>query len=344
MIKTEEVSASEFKGFPVANQQLMVKNVRVLAPAGMLRILIKKLIQGVIMLLVVSAITFTLLSAAGGDAFTSLRENPQISEKTIEDLRRVYGLDRPFAVRYASWLGGAATGDLGESFLYRIPVGGLVWSRFLKTAAMALVAFVIAVVVSFGLALLSALYRSRALKGLIELIILIMASTPRMVLALFALVVMLHLALAAGAAGADDPAQLIFGAIVLAVPLIAVFLAQLRDGLADVMKEDFVRLARAKGLSEPAVVIRHALRAAVGPFLTIAGLSIGGLLGGSVIVEAVLGWPGVGALTVTAVRARDIPLVMGIVLLASSAVWFGNALAELLQAINDKRLRDGETA
>jgi ABC-type dipeptide/oligopeptide/nickel transport system permease component len=209
---------------------------------------------------------------------------------------------------------------------------------------MALVAFVIAVVVSFGLALLSALYRSRALKGLIELIILIMASTPRMVLALFALVVMLQLALAAGAAGADDPAQLIFGAIVLAVPLIAVFLAQLRDGLADVMQEDFVRLARAKGLSEPAVVMRHALRAAVNPFLTIAGLSLGGLLGGSVIVEAVLGWPGLGALTVAAVKGRDIPLVMGIVLLASSAVWFGNALAELLQATNDKRVRDGETA
>ena len=116
----------------------------------MLRILIKKLVQGLIMLLVVSAITFTLLSAAGGDAFTSLRENPQISEKTIEELRLVYGLDRPFAVRYASWLGGAVTGDLGESFLYRIPVGGLVWSRFLKTASMALLGFAIAVVVSFA--------------------------------------------------------------------------------------------------------------------------------------------------------------------------------------------------
>jgi peptide/nickel transport system permease protein len=310
----------------------------------MLRILIKKLIQGVIMLLVVSAITFTLLSAAGGDAFTSLRENPQISEKTIEELRRVYGLDRPFVVRYASWLGGALAGDLGESFLYRIPVGSLVWSRFLKTASMALVGFVTAVAVSLALALASIVYRSRWLKGVIELIILLTASTPRMVLALLALVIMLQLSLAAGAAGADSPAPLIFGAIVLAVPLISIFLAQLRDALVDVMQEDFVRLARAKGLSEPTVVIRHALRAAVNPFLTIAGLSLGGLLGGSVIVEMVLGWPGLGALMVAAVRGRDIPLVMGIVLLASAAVWFGNALAELLQALNDKRIRDGEMA
>ena len=309
----------------------------------MLRILVKKLIQGIIMLVVVSAITFVLLSAAGGDAFTSLRENPQISEKTIEELRRVYGLDRPLAVRYASWLGGAATGDLGESFLYRIPVSGLVWSRFLKTASMAFIAFVIAVVVSFLLALASVLYRNRLLKGMIELIILLSASTPRMVLALLVLVVMLQLSFVAGAAGAGGPASLIAGAIVLAVPLISIFLAQLRDELAEVMHEDFIRLARAKGLSETAVITRHAFRAAVNPFLTVAGLSLGGLLGGSVIVEMVLGWPGLGALTVMAVRARDIPLVMGVVLLASTAVWLGNALAELLQAMNDKRVRDGET-
>ena len=309
----------------------------------MLRILVKKLIQGIIMLVVVSAITFVLLSAAGGDAFTSLRENPQISEKTIEELRRVYGLDRPLAVRYASWLGGAATGDLGESFLYRIPVSGLVWARFLKTASMAFIAFVIAVVVSFLLALASVLYRNRLLKGMIELVILLSASTPRMVLALLVLVVMLQLSFVAGAAGADGPASLIAGAIVLAVPLISIFLAQLRDELAEVMHEDFIRLARAKGLSETAVITRHAFRAAVNPFLTVAGLSLGGLLGGSVIVEMVLGWPGLGALTVMAVRARDIPLVMGVVLLASTAVWLGNALAELLQAMNDKRVRDGET-
>jgi ABC-type dipeptide/oligopeptide/nickel transport system permease component len=107
------------------------------------------------------------------------------------------------------------------------------------------------------------------------------------------------------------------------------------------MKEDFVLLARAKGLSEWTVITRHALRAALNPFLTIAGLSLGGLLGGSVIVETVLGWPGIGALMVSAVRGRDVPLVMGVVLIASVAVWFGNTAAEILQVVNDKRLRSG---
>jgi peptide/nickel transport system permease protein len=106
------------------------------------------------------------------------------------------------------------------------------------------------------------------------------------------------------------------------------------------MREDFIKLARAKGLSEGTVILRHAIRPALNPVLTIAGLSFGAVLGGSVIVESVLGRQGLGTLMVTAVRGRDLPLVMGIVLFTSTAVWLGNALAELLQAINDKRIRD----
>jgi ABC-type dipeptide/oligopeptide/nickel transport system permease component len=136
--------------------------------------------------------------------------------------------------------------------------------------------------------------------------------------------------------------QLVAGAIVLAVPLISILLAQLKNGLDEVMAEDFIRTARAKGSSEWSVVTKHALRASLSPFLTIAGLSLGGLLGGSVIVESVLGWQGIGALMVTAVRGRDIPVVMGVVIVASAAVWFGNALAEVLQYLNDARIRTGE--
>ena len=106
------------------------------------------------------------------------------------------------------------------------------------------------------------------------------------------------------------------------------------------MREDFIKLARAKGLSESAVILHHAVRPALNPLLTIAGLSLGGVLGGSVIVESVLGRQGLGTLMVSAVRARDLPLVMGIVLFTSTAVWLGNALGELLQAVNDKRIRD----
>jgi peptide/nickel transport system permease protein len=307
----------------------------------MLQLSIKKLIQGVAMILVVSAITFSLLSSAGGDALSGLRDNPQISETTIENLKKVYGLDRPFAERYGSWLFNAIKGDLGESFAFRVPVRTLAFSRLLNTAMLGISALTLAVGLSFLLAVLSTRYRSRVLSGSIELLILLTASTPRMVLALIALFASLRFAFAFPDAGGFNSFQLASVSVVLALPLISIYLAQLRAGLGDAMNEDFVRLARAKGLDEWRIILRHALRAALNPFLTISGLSLGGLLGGSVIVETVLGWPGIGALMVLAVRSRDVPLVMGIVIVTSIAVWIGNTIAEFLQLVNDRRLRTG---
>jgi len=304
----------------------------------MLKLILRKLLQGLLMLFVVSAITFALLSAAGGDALTALRDNPQISEKTIEQLRTVYGLDKPVISRYGTWLVNAVSGDLGESIAFRIPVVTIIWTRFLNTLLMSVIALVISIVTSLLLAVWSTKTRSRWLDRLVELLIFLTASTPRMVLALVALV--LSLSLVTGTS--NYLFQLIAGAIVLAVPLISILLAQLKNGLDEVMSEDFIRTARAKGLSEWAVITKHALRPSLSPFLTIAGLSLGGLLGGSVIVESVLGWQGIGALMVAAVRGRDVPVVMGVVLIASAAVWFGNALAEVLQFANDARIRTGE--
>ncbi len=309
----------------------------------MLRLLVKKLLQGLIMLLIVSAITFTLLSAAGGDALSGLRDNPQISEKTIEDMGKVYGLDKPLLERYAIWLSATARGDLGESLSFRVPVRTLIQGRFFNTAIISLAAITIAAAIAFLLSILAVRSRNRVLAGVTELLILLSASTPRMVLALAALVITLRFSFVPSATGSPGPAHLLLAALVLAIPLISIFLAQLRNGLIDVMGEDYIRLARAKGLSEWRVLTVHALRAALNPFLTVTGLSLGGLLGGSVIVETVLGWPGIGALMVAAVRARDIPVVMGVVLFASVAVWFGNTLAEFLQGLNDKRLRSGDT-
>ena len=289
------------------------------------------------MIVIVSAITFALLSAAGGDALTALRDNPQISEKTIDRLREVYGLDKPMLSRYGTWAASAVRGDLGESMALRVPVATLVWSRFLNTLLMGLLALTMSAAAALFLAVWSTRAQSKWLDRIVELLIFLTASTPRMVLALLALVLSLSLLSAA-----SYSYQLISGAVVLAVPLISILLAQLKNGLDEIMSEDFIRTARAKGLSEWAVIAKHALRPSLSPFLTIAGLSLGGLLGGSVIVESVLGWQGIGALVVSAVRGRDIPVVMGVVLLSSAAVWFGNALAEVLQFANDARIRTGD--
>jgi len=288
------------------------------------------------MILIVSAVTFALLGYMGGDALTQLRDNPQISQATIERLRSVYGFDQPLPIRYFRWLSGAVTGDLGESTYFRVPVSGLVWARSQSTALLGIAAFAIALTVAVPLSLAGARFNSKPIAAFIDLLILVTASTPRIVLALVALAISVRVT-----ASAKSPVLLFcLAALALSAPLISVFLAQLHSELQRTMREDFIKLARAKGLSESTVILRHAVRPALNPVLTIAGLSLGAVLGGSVIVESVLGRQGLGTLMVSAVRTRDLPLVMGIVLFTSTTVWLGNAIGELLQAVNDKRIRD----
>ena len=289
------------------------------------------------MVLIVSMVTFALLNLAGGDAMSSLRDNPQVSEATIENMRRVYGLDRPLVVRYATWLGDAVVGKLGESMYFRVPVSGLLWTRFVSTLILSLAALGIAIVVSLGLGIAAARYKNRWLKRVVEAIVFLSASTPRIVLALFALAIVVQVT--AANVEATSIVAFWFAAIALAAPLISTLLAQLHDGLDKTMSEDFIQLARAKGLDESTIVAKHALRPALNPVLTMLGLSLGALFGGSVIVESILGREGLGTLMVAAVRGRDVPLVMGIVLATSTAVWVGNTIAEILQAVNDKRMR-----
>jgi ABC-type dipeptide/oligopeptide/nickel transport system permease component len=304
----------------------------------MIKLLLRKCLQGLMMILIVSAVTFALLGFAGGDALTQLRDNPQISAETIERLRSVYGLDEPLPIRYFRWLSAAVTGDLGESTYFRVPVSGLVWARSVNTFLLGTAAFAIALTLAVPLSLIGVRYNSRTIAVFIEFLILATASTPRIVLALIALAISVRLTWSA----MDSSSAVLFwlAALALSAPLISAFLAQFHGELQRTMREDFIKLARAKGLRESAVILRHAVRPSLNPLLTIAGLSLGGVLGGSVIVESVLARQGLGTLMVSAVRARDLPLVMGIVLLTSTAVWLGNAAGELLQAVNDKRIRD----
>jgi ABC-type dipeptide/oligopeptide/nickel transport system permease component len=296
----------------------------------------RKCLQGLMMIQIVSAETYGLLGYAGGDALTQLRDNPQISEQTIERLRSVYGLDQPLPLRYFRWLSGAVTGDLGESTYFRVPVSGLVWARSISTFLLGTAAFAIALMFAVPLSLIGVRYNSKTITALIDLLILVAASTPRIVLALVALALTVRLSVSAR----SSTVLFWLAALALSAPLISALLAQFHSELQRTMREDFIKLARAKGLSESAVIFRHAIRPALNPVLTIAGLSLGAVLGGSVIVESVLGRQGLGTLMVSAVRGRDLPLVMGIVLFTSTAVWLGNALGELLQAVNDKRIRD----
>src|SRR4051812_24522042 len=207
----------------------------------MIRLLLRKCLQGLMMVLIVSAVTFALLGFAGGDAVTQLRDNPQISQQTIERVRSVYGLDRPLPTRYFRWLSGAVTGDLGESMYFRVPVSGLVWARALSTFLLGTAAFSIALAFAVPLSLIGVRYKSKAVAAFIDLLILATASMPRIVLALIALAISVRLT----ASGMDQSSMVLFGlaALVLSTPLISVFLAQFHSQLQQTMREDFIKLA-----------------------------------------------------------------------------------------------------
>jgi peptide/nickel transport system permease protein len=314
-----------------------------------LKLIISRLLQGVVVLLVVSALTFWLLAAAGGDALTTLASEPLVSQTAVAELRHVYGLDQPLALRYLHWLADAVRGRLGYSFYYHAPVLTIIIPRLLRTLLLATVALVIAWGIALTFGALAARRRGGWLDRLCGATVLLTASLPRIVLALAALALAARTGLfAVGAGGAgiaaeiSNPARLFVPALVLATPLVALFLAQTREGLSAALAEDFVQVARAKGLTERAVIMRHAARAALNPLITIFGYSLGGVASGSIIVETILGWPGLGYLSVTAVVARDVPLLLGVVLVTATVVLAGNLLADVLLRLNDPRLREGD--
>ena len=285
------------------------------------------------MVLIVSALSFGLLSSAGGDAFAALRDNPQVSAETIAKLQSDFDFDKPFATRFANWLSGVVRGDLGESITFKTPVSTIVSTRLMSTLTVCIAAFAMAIAVSLLVSIIAVYTRHRTIDMIAELIVTITNSVPRIVLAVVAL------AIAASVGTVAGTGSII---VVLAIPLVGIFLAQFRSSLAETMSRDYIVVARSKGLSEFSILMRHAIRPSIGPLITVAGLSIGALLGGSIIAESVLGRPGIGSLLVSSVRSRDIPVVMGVVLAISIGVWLFNTLADVILLINDKRLRTAE--
>ena len=311
----------------------------------MLNLILSRVLQGGFVLLIISALCFVLLAAAGGDALTALQGDPRLSEEAINSLRHVYGLDKPLTVRYTRWLAGVVRGDLGHSFFYQVPVGSIVLPRLFNTLVLAATAMSSALFVALALGASAVVHERTWLNRLCELIILFATSTPRIVVALVVLAVTARSSFfavdvaPAGLPAGKKLAVILPPSLVLAVPLVALFLAQIRDGLRSALRREYVQVARAKGLSERVVILRHALRDALNPLITIFGYSLRGVVSGSVIVETVFGWTGLGQLSFIAVRNRDIPLLTGVVLATATAVLVGNLIADILLLANNPELR-----
>jgi len=306
----------------------------------------RRLLTLPLLLLGISIISFTLLNLAPGDpAYIILKQqNPgeAPSREAVLALRQELHLDDPAALRYGRWLVRAVQGDLGESYRSSTPISQELWRRFPATVMLTGVSLALAVFIGIPLGIASAVWRGSLLDGLSRLLALIGASVPSYVLALLLILlfaVKLHLL---PAIGYGSPKHVLLPAIALAAGSSAQLMRLTRATMLEVVRQDYVRTARAKGLRERVVIGRHALRNALLPVVTVLGVNLGHLLGGAVIVETIFGWPGVGKYAVDAIFLRIYPVIQGFVLYMALIFLLANLMVDLAYRWLDPRLHFGK--
>ena len=300
--------------------------------------LLLRLGDTLVVLLGVACLVFLILHLVPGDPVdVMLGESARPADKAA--LRTDLGLDRPLGAQLLDYLGGLLRGDLGDSLQRHRPVAALLAERLPATVQLALAALGLALALALPLGMLAAHHRGRWPDRAATGVALLGLSIPNFWLGPL-LILLFSLALGLTPVSGDQaPGSLILPALTLGASLAAVTTRMVRSTLLEVLGQDYVRTARAKGLSAPAVLWRHALPNAALPVLTLLGLQLGALLAGAVITEVVFSWPGIGSLLVEAIRARDYPLVQGCVLFIAVAYETVNALTEGLYGLLDPRVR-----
>ena len=286
----------------------------------------------------VLTLVFFLVHLIPGDP-VELMLGETASRADLAQLRADLGLDRPLGEQYARFLGGLARGDLGRSFFYRKPVLAVIGGALPATALLAATAMAVAILVAVPLGVLAAVRRDSAVDRLAMLGSLVGVSMPNFWLGPLLIILFSFRLGWLPVSGREGPASLVLPAATLGFALAAILARMTRASMLDVLGEDYLRTARAKGVRERVVIYRHALRNALLPVVTIVGLQFGVLLSGAVVTENVFAWPGVGTLLIQAITARDYPLVQGCVLVISLGYVAVNFLTDALYAVIDPRVR-----
>ena len=293
----------------------------------------------------ISIISFALLNFAPGDPAEIIlrRQNPEEPPlpEAVRALRQQLGLDAPLPLRYGRWLFDVLKGDLGESYRSGTPIMSELVKRFPATMMLATAALALSVVVSIPLGIIAALWRGSLLDSLSRLLALLGAAVPSYVLALL---LMLFIAVKLNwlpAIGYGSPKNLILPAIALAAGSSAQVMRLTRASMLEVLQQDYMRTARSKGLNERKVVMVHGLKNGLLPVVTMLGINLGHLLGGTVIVETIFGWPGVGRYAVESILQRDYPVVQGFVLYMALIFLLANLAVDFSYRWLDPRLHFG---
>jgi len=297
-------------------------------------------------LVFLSALVFVVVRILPGDPaalILGVESNPE----TVARLRQALGLDRPLAVQYVDWLARAARGDLGTSIQYDVPVGRLILSRLPVTLPLALMAAAIMIAVALPLGVYAATRHRRAGDYAAMLVSQLGIAVPAFWSGLL-LILLFSVRLGWFRSGGFDgwSAGVVAGVKALLLPAIAlgafqaaVLVRATRSAVLDVLREDYVRTARAKGVAEGRVVARHALRNAMIPIVTVMGIQLGQLIAGAIVLESVFALPGLGRLALVAIGARDLPVVQGVTLFVAASIVFINFAVDLAYAALDPRIR-----
>ncbi|WP_288949978.1 ABC transporter permease [uncultured Paracoccus sp.] len=311
----------------------------------MLRYLIRRLISLGLSLLVASALIFSVVALVPGDP-ASFMLGTGAQPETVATLRQQMGLDLPLPLRYLHWLGSILGGDLGHSFTYKTPVAGMILDRMQVSLPLALMALALSTLIALPIGMFAAGCRGRVGDTVVMGATQVGIALPNFWFAMLLVLVFavnLRLLPAGGFPGWDHPGaalkSLILPAVALALPQAAILARVLRSALIETLGQDYIRTARAKGLSAGRALRRHALRNALIPVLTILGMQFSFLLAGAIIIENVFYLPGLGRLIFQAITQRDLIVVQGAVLVLVAAVILVNFLVDLSYAAVDPRLR-----
>lgn len=326
----------------------------------MVRYIFKRLVQAIPLLIGIATVTFFIVHMAPGDPmnfYLERRSHDTLSPEVIELIRQKYGLDQPVHIQYLKWLGNLLQGDLGESFVHRRPVTALLAEAIPYTILLAGLALVLDALVGISLGIVSAVKQHSALDKTVSLGSLIVYSVPGFWLALMlVLVFSVHLgwfptsqtrsfdyvSLSWFEKLTDLIWHLVLPVFVLGIASAAETARYMRSRLLEVLNEEFILAARARGLSERTVILKHALRNALIPIVTIFAMRVPFLLGGAVIIETIFAWPGMGRLAMSAVIARDYPVILATMMIAAVLTILGNLLADVTYTVVDPRIRYGK--
>ena len=304
--------------------------------------LLRRFYAMLIILVCVSAITFSLMHLVPGDSAQIIAEKKygeEVTGPTVELVRREMGLDRPIVIQYFSWLGGILRGDFGESFSSGQPVWREIMTRLPVTAELALAALLVSLVIAIPVGIISAVKQYSLLDNASMVGALVGVSMPNFWLGLLLILFFsLHLDWLPvfGRGGLE---HLVLPALTLGTGMAAVTTRLTRSSILEVLRQDYVRTARAKGLPEIVVMNRHVLKNSLIPVITVVGLQFGALLEGAVVVEVIFAWPGIGRLLYDSIFARDFPVIQGCVFIIAVMYVTVNLLVDISYAWLDPRIR-----